>query len=202
MSDQEQLPLGEREVLRRESARWWINLAREALGCPPYTSRDPCPTCQITSAVLIRSGNQNVVRCACCGRALYNAPKTETGERQRSVLTVREAIKPSQQARIFNRDHGRCVLCGRDDAPLTVGHLLSIADGLALGATERELDSDANLAAMCEACNLGLGSTSVLPATYARIIFHLIRAANQSARTPEAASSETNTAAVPANNLG
>ena len=196
MSDQEQLPLGEREVLRREEASWWINRAREALGSPAYTARDPCPDCDITSAVLMRRGTQNVVRCASCGRALYNAPKTETGERPRSVHTVRESIKPSQQARIFNRDHGRCVLCGRDDTPLTVGHLLSIVDGLALGATERELDSDANLAAMCEACNLGLGSTSVLPATYARIIFHLIRAANQSATSAEAAPYETNTAVI------
>jgi 5-methylcytosine-specific restriction endonuclease McrA len=120
----------------------------------PYTSRKPCPRCGTTKAVLIRRSNQNTVRCADCRTLLYNAPKTETGEKTRTVRTLRPRIKPSQQARILDRDGGRCVLCGSTDA-LTIGHLLSIEDGADLGATVTELNSDANLAAMCEACNLG-----------------------------------------------
>ncbi len=54
-----------------------------------------------------------------------------------------------QQARILDRDHGRCVLCGTHE-DLTIGHLLSLEDGARLGAATVELYSDANLAAMCE----------------------------------------------------
>lgn len=142
----------------------------------PHVARQPCVTCDITDAVIVPNGGQNVVRCAKCGGALYNAPKTETGEAPRNVTTVRRAIKPSQQARIFDRDHRTCVLCGRADQPLTVGHLLSIEEGLGVGASEAELCDDANLAAMCEACNLGLGRHSISPRTYAVVMLHLVRA--------------------------
>jgi hypothetical protein len=56
--------------------------------------------------------------------------------------------------------------------------LLAIEDGLDLGATVTELNSDANLAAMCEACNLGLphGPGSVNPRTYAIIMWRLVQA--------------------------
>lgn len=188
MPEQEGLPFEEREELRRESAQFWIDRSREQLG-RPYRSRKPCPDCGTTDAVLIPRNGQNTVRCQNCHRLLYNAPKTETGEVPRTVATVRRQIKPSQQARIFDRDHGRCVLCGRGDLPLTIGHLLSIEDGVALGANEDEIQDDANLAAMCEACNLGLSGRSVSPPTYARIMLHLIRAgsADRSVRLEETA---------------
>jgi hypothetical protein len=57
-----------------------------------------------------------------------------------------------------------------------MGHLLSVADGFALGALESELYDDANLAAMCEACNAGLGKRSMSPRTYRVILFRLIQA--------------------------
>lgn len=61
---------------------------------------------------------------------------------------------------------------------LTIGHLLAIEDGARLGATEIELYSDANLATMCEACNIGLrhGPRSLTPRTYAVIIWRLTQA--------------------------
>lgn len=128
------------------------------------------------------------MRCQICHIHLYNAPKTETGQRPRTVKTLRRSIRPSQQARILNRDRGRCVLCASPHE-LTIGHLLSIEDGARLGATETELYSDANLAAMCEACNIGLrhGSRSITPRTYAVLLWHLIRAELQTghARRPE-----------------
>lgn len=141
-----------------------------------FVARTPCPICDTTEALLVPSNGQNVVQCARCGRKLYNAPKTETGERRRTVSTIRRSIKPSQQARILDRDDRTCVLCGRGDVPLAIGHLLSVNDGFALGATESELYDDANLAAMCEACNAGLGGHSVSPRTYAVIMFQLVRA--------------------------
>jgi 5-methylcytosine-specific restriction endonuclease McrA len=74
----------------------------------------------------------------------------------------------------MERDHGRCVLCGTPD-DLTIGHLLSVADALRVGATTAELGDDANLAAMCQACNLGLGRRSVSLLT-ATILHHLLQA--------------------------
>jgi len=167
----------ERRDMERAEAKWWIAQAKATLPqSRDYVSRRPCDDCRITEAVIVPSGGQNVVRCAKCGRPLYNAPKTETGEKPRTVTTVRRPIKPSQQARIFDRDHRTCVLCGRSDHPLTVGHLLSIEEGIAVGASEAEMYDDANLAAMCEACNLGLGRHSISPRTYAVMMLHLARA--------------------------
>lgn len=187
VAEQDGLPFEEREALRREEAKWWIAHAREALaaGGRRYESRADCPDCGTRDAALIPRNGQNTVRCARCGRLLYNAPKTETGEVPRTALTLRQDIKASQQARILDRDHARCVLCGRGDVPLSIGHLLSVQDGLRLGATAEELQSDENLAAMCEACNLGLSSRSVSPATYARIMLHLIRAKGKQDETDQ-----------------
>jgi hypothetical protein len=55
---------------------------------------------------------------------------------------------------------------------LHVGHLLSVEKGLAQGLTERELNHDENLAAMCEECNLSLGNEPVRLA----ICFALLKA--------------------------
>ena len=59
---------------------------------------------------------------------------------------------------------------------------MSVEEGFALGATEAELFDDANLAAMCQACNLGLGALSVSPRTYA-VMLWLVRAEMQRAHT-------------------
>jgi len=167
----------EREALRREEAHWWIARIREELGpgVRRHTAREPCPACNVTVAVIQGKGLQDAVRCARCGRHLYNAPRTETGRRVRTVDTVRRNIKPGQQARVLERDQGRCLLCRRADQALTIGHLLSVEEGFALGASEAELSDDADLAAMCEACNLGLGGLSVSPRTYA-VMLWLVRA--------------------------
>ncbi len=180
--DQETRPVsglddGERQDLDKEEAHWWIARMRKQLGTiTQYDSRQDCPDCGIKSAAVAPSNGQNVVRCAKCGRHLYNAPKTETGERPRTVSSLRHTIKPSQQSRILDRDHRTCLLCGRADVQLTIGHLLSVEEGVGVGASEGELYNDANLAAMCESCNLGLGRHSISPRTYAVIMLHLERA--------------------------
>jgi 5-methylcytosine-specific restriction endonuclease McrA len=122
-------------------------------------------------------GGQATIRCARCDRFLYNAPRHETGAEQRTVKPLRHGIRPSQQARILNRDHGSCILCGRRDE-LTIAHLLSLEDGHRLGLAEMNLYCDANLAAMCEACNLGLrhGTKSVTARTYLATLWHLVEA--------------------------
>lgn len=42
-----------------------------------------------------------------------------------------------------------------------VGHLVSVKDGTARGMTDAEINDDENLAAMCDECNLGVGSETV-----------------------------------------
>lgn len=162
--------------LSRETARFHISRTRELLrdGGKPYTSR-ACRFCDSTDGILLERNGQNTVYCGKCGKHSYNAPKTETGQRPRTVQTVRKAIKPSQQARIFDRDQGRCILCGAKDR-LTIGHLLSIDDAYEMGELGPELHDDANLAAMCEACNLGLGRHSISPRTYAVLMHRLVKA--------------------------
>lgn len=147
----------------------------------PYTSRESCPDCDTTEAVIQTRNGQATVRCAICDRHLYNAPRTETGERQRSASTVRRGIKPSQQARILDRDHGRCVLCGRasgedEGVIVRLGHLVSVEDGLDLGLTDDEINDDANLAAMCDACDAGFNRRSVSASTIARLLAAAARA--------------------------
>jgi 5-methylcytosine-specific restriction endonuclease McrA len=150
--------------------------AATAISRITYQSRVPCPDCHTTDAHLNTRGHQATVRCADCDRFLYNAPHIETGAKHRSVKTLRRSIRPAQQARILDRDHGRCVLCGTHD-DLTIGHLLSLEDGQRLGATTVELYSDANLAAMCEACNAGLrhGPKSISARTYLTIVWRLLQ---------------------------
>lgn len=169
----------EREQLERDDALFHIGQIRQEhpfLKPRPWPLRAPCRFCGCTEGTIRKVGGQNVVRCAECNKQLYNAPKTETDEKPRTVETVRARLKPSQQARILDRDNCRCVCCGRSDQPLTIGHLLSVDDGLRLGATAQELNDDANLAAMCEACNMGQGRRSVSPRTYAAIIWRLVQA--------------------------
>lgn len=103
---------------------------------------------------------QNRVFCADCDAWVYNAPRTETGERPRSVQTIHNGIRPKQRARVLLRANGRCELCNAG-TNLHVGHLLSVADGFAAGLTEIELNHDENLCALCEECNLGLGHETI-----------------------------------------
>jgi hypothetical protein len=164
--------------LETEDRKFYLARMRESLqvaGAKPHDMRTPCTHCGFTLGVLRVVGHQNTVRCARCDQHSYNAPKWETGDGQRKVKTLRRHMTPSQQARILERDHGRCILCGGSE-DLTIGHLLSIADGTALGALESEMNDDANLAAMCEGCNAGLGKRSVSTRTYLLITLRILQA--------------------------
>lgn len=131
----------------------------------PYLMRGPCKFCGEPERGTIGLVNgQNVVRCVACSRAVYNAPRTETGERQRSVTTVQNGVKPKMRFVVLNRAGRRCELCGEPielHEGLAVDHLLSVEDGLALGLTEAQLNHIENLAALCEECNSGKGRTTL-----------------------------------------
>jgi len=170
-------PLAEDE---RQRGAFMARRVQEELGGVVLitSSKGPCSDCGSAEAKLFPRLNwQAPVRCARCDKWLYFASKVETGEQPRTVQTVRRGLKPSQQARILERDQ-RCLLCGRttEDVPLTVAHLVSVKDGLDAGLTDAEINDDANLAAMCESCNLGLSGRSVAPKTLVRHIAAAVRA--------------------------
>jgi len=143
-----------------------------------HTARQACSTCGTCDAYLQQQGTHEGVFCARCDGWMYWAPAVETGRKPRTVSNLRKRVSASQRARILNRDGGRCVLCGTSDGPLHIGHLLSVEDGLVIGTDNALLYDDANLAAMCETCNLGL-RTSVEPRTYAAIMWRLLRLSAQ-----------------------
>jgi ribosomal protein S14 len=124
-----------------------------------FTLRSPCPRCGSSRGLIKETGAQDCVYCFDCGTFCYNAPRAETGKPVRHVRT-RAGIKPKQRARIIMRANTRCELCG-SSKDLHVGHLLSVDAARHEGMTEAEINSDDNLAAMCDACNLGVGNEPV-----------------------------------------
>jgi hypothetical protein len=127
---------------------------------PHHPLRTPCSVCGSELGYVITKNGQDCVYCQSCKKHQYNAPKTETGRKPRTVSTVHQGIRPKKRARILFRASGRCELCGSRNI-LHVGHILSVKSGLRLGLTESVLNDDENLCAMCEECNLGIGDATV-----------------------------------------
>lgn len=145
----------------------------------PHNLRKSCFKCGSATGRIVTRNGQDCVYCTQCDQYQYNAPKTETGRTTRSVTTVHSAIKARQRARIITRATGRCELCGARGI-LHVGHLLSVDSGLRLGLTEVELNSDENLSAMCEECNLGLGRIPVPARLLAALVMSRLNFGKQS----------------------
>lgn len=128
-----------------------------------FKMRSPCPHCESPYGRVETRGGQSCVYCSVCEKWVYNAPRTETGERQRSMSTIHAGIKPKTRARVMLRANSRCELCGigAEMTYLHVGHLVSIKQGLLEGLDDAEINHQENLAALCESCNSGLGDESV-----------------------------------------
>jgi hypothetical protein len=143
-----------------------------------YTMRAPCRYCGGVNGELRARGGQNCVFCLDCDRLAYNAPKSETGEEPRRVDGLREGISAKQRVRILIRAGWRCELCGFAGL-LHVSHLLSVKEGTELGLSAAIINSDHNLAALCEADNLGLGSDSVSTTLFVALLKRHLRSAEQ-----------------------
>lgn len=117
--------------------------------------------CCCREGFIVPRGGQDTVRCAACNSYCYSAPRTETGREVRSVSTVHNGIKPKTRFRIIERAGGRCQICGASGGVIHIGHLLSVEHGVAQGLTDAQINSDENLAALCEECNLGMGKQSI-----------------------------------------
>lgn len=136
----------------------------------PLRAQDsPCKYCGATEGTITPRNGQQVVNCAQCAQYLYCAPRTETGEAQRSVTTIHNGISASKRARIFIRGNGQCEVCGGRDQ-LHLGHVVSVDVGFKAGLTDEEINHDNNLYIACEECNLGQGR-EVLPLRMALAIY-------------------------------
>lgn len=106
--------------------------------------RKPCVRCKCTEGRIETRSGQDCVYCVGCDAWQYNAPKTETGRKQRSVSTTHEAIGPKLRSRIIDRANRRCERCGKPaeqaKTGLHVGHVVSVADGHAYGLSDAEIN--------------------------------------------------------------
>lgn len=123
--------------------------------------RRECSRCQGTEGRIEQRGGQDCVYCIGCDAWQYNAPRTETGRKVRSVQTTHELIKPKQRYRILARANKCCELCHKSDCLLHVGHAISVDDGHKAGLTDELINSDENLLALCDECNLGQGKLTL-----------------------------------------
>lgn len=67
----------------------------------PHVLRDPCKYCGATTGHIAPKNGQSVVICNGCSRGLYNAPRTETGERKTTGDVVHRAITRSVRAAVL-----------------------------------------------------------------------------------------------------
>jgi ribosomal protein S14 len=125
----------------------------------PYKLPAPCQRCGSEDGTLLPGELHQRLNCARCGTYIKFVSKKELGLDPRPVAK-REPISASLRALILERATGRCELCGAGGL-LHVGHILSRADGEAEGLSPAQLDSEENLCALCEACNLGFGRRSL-----------------------------------------
>ncbi len=135
--------------------------------------RAACPQCGTSEGYIDQRNGQNCIFCE-HGHFFYNAPKTETGQKQRSVSTVHAGILPNRRSFVIERATGRCELCGAT-GNLHISHILSVSDGLSAGLTELELNTPDNLCCLCEECNLGMGRLSFSPRLYVALLQKRIR---------------------------
>lgn len=145
---------------------------------PNWHMRQPCKYCGVQRGKgPTRVNGQNVVYCHGCYRHAYNAPKTETGEETRQVIT-RVGISSYTKARILERDNSTCLECGRraPEVIMHVGHFISVADCVDYGFGEDDYNCDDNLYASCEECNLARGDRSFPAPNYIRVFLKHNRA--------------------------
>ena len=138
-----------------------------------FNLRKPCKYCSGLSGRIETKGGQDCVYCF-CGKHQYNAPKRETGRETRSVKTTRIEISTTQRYQVMERANRTCELCNKRDCNIHVDHALSIDAARAQGLDETVYNSNENLIALCEECNLGK-SNMALPV---RILIGILMARN------------------------
>lgn len=136
-------------------------------------TRKECPsgacTCGCIHGAIEEKSGQDVVRCDDCGKWLFNAPRTLTGRKRRTLSTTHELIGAKARWRVIERANGLCEVCG-SCVNLQVGHVVSVADGHAAGLDDVSINSDENLICQCAECNSGAGKRTIPLYMYVRIL--------------------------------
>lgn len=103
------------------------------------------------------------MRCMVCSTFNGNLSKEDAGIKERTNTSVRHSIPERTKNLVRTRAGCKCELCGKlaADSPLHISHLVSIYDGLRFGIPTSTLNSDENLAMMCEECNVDMGNETV-----------------------------------------
>jgi len=99
-------------------------------------------------------------RCSDCDAYIRFVPRSEVGLSQRSVAS-RKGLKPRVRAHVFERYRHACYICGRGAAEgvmLQVDHILPVDLAKRHGVYDEVVESELNLAPVCEECNLGKGA--------------------------------------------
>lgn len=151
------------------------------------TLRSPCQ-CDGTIGVVRQVGNQDTVRCVDCDRFQYNAPRSETGRKQRS-LSTREGITPSQRAAVLKAFGHACVYCGKrpPEVRLELDHMIPRDVAERHGMLDALIDSTHNLAPACPECNSGRRNIPFSASTVAIIYRCLVLKAKEAERNNDAA---------------
>jgi 5-methylcytosine-specific restriction endonuclease McrA len=131
---------------------------------PDYALRAPCRCGSSRGKGPRDVSGQAMIYCADCRLHAYNAPKHETGRGVRKVLN-REGLRPGQRERILQRDGAECAICETKDPGVGgwhIDHCVSVMDCKSFGFDADDYNYDGNLCVLCEACNLGKGSESLM----------------------------------------
>lgn len=123
-----------------------------------FTMRQPCQKCQSTSGTISHRNGQACVFCDDCGAWVYNAPRAETGKERRSTRS-RPDIAPSAKARVLAAHNGQCIACGKSQLThgvvMHIDHLIPVEAAKRVGVYDQLIESEWNLAPLCEECNAG-----------------------------------------------
>lgn len=120
------------------------------------TMRAECSGCGGTTGEIRPKSGQDCVYCCTCNTWQYNAPRLETGRAVRS-LSTRPGITPAQRARVLAVHDHACIGCGKrpPDVALDIDHILGREIAFKHGLLDELIDSEWNLAPMCQECNSG-----------------------------------------------
>lgn len=125
-----------------------------------FPMRQECQKCGSSEGYIVTRSGQDCVHCQVCNKWQYNAPRTETGRKVRTIKTSHAGITAKVRTKVILRAGARCELCGAT-GDLEVGHITSVNSAYALNWLDVQINHQSNLCALCPACNSGIGAETI-----------------------------------------